>query len=261
MTLAHVGVGVLVAGVTASSAWQSEAILVMAPGDRAELAGYTFTLARIDEAEGPNYVARRATFEVTRGGAPVASLTPEKRFYPVEQQATSEAGIDMGPLRDLYVVLGDPVEGAAAGGGHTVRIYHNPLVMWIWGGVIIMGFAGLLSLTDRRHRVGAPTPARARLTRGACRSVEVGDGPQAAALSPARCDLRRRRHRARGRPDPRSEHPALGPDRQAGADVRAAAARRPATGRASAAPTSRATSAWSTCSRRGACRAASSTRC
>jgi cytochrome c-type biogenesis protein CcmF len=163
MTIAHIGLGLFVAGVTASSAWQSEAILVMQPGDRAELAGYRFTLARIDEAEGPNYVARRATFEVSRDGAPVATLTPEKRFYPVERQATSEAGIDMGVFRDLYVVLGDPVGGEAAGTGHAVRIYHNPLVMWIWGGVIVMGFAGALSLTDRRHRIGAPAPARARL--------------------------------------------------------------------------------------------------
>jgi cytochrome c-type biogenesis protein CcmF len=162
MTLAHVGLGVFVAGVTASSAWQSEAILVMKPGDRAELAGYEFTLERIDEAQGPNYVARRASFEVTRSGAPIATLTPEKRFYPVERQPTSEAGIDMGLLRDLYVVLGDPVQGEAADAGHTVRIYHNPLVMWIWGGVIIMGFAGVLSLSDRRHRVGAPSPARPR---------------------------------------------------------------------------------------------------
>jgi cytochrome c-type biogenesis protein CcmF len=162
MTMAHLGLGVFVAGVTASSAWQSEAILVMAPGESADLAGYQFTLARIDEFQGPNYIAKRATFEVTRDGAPVATLTPEKRFYPVERQATSEAGIDMGLLRDLYVVLGDPVEGEGASAGHTVRIYHNPLVMWIWGGVIIMAFAGVLSLSDRRHRVGAPTPARAR---------------------------------------------------------------------------------------------------
>ena len=98
MTMAHVGLGVLVAGITASSAWQSEAILVMKPGDRAELAGYQFTLARIDEAPGPNYVARRATFDVTRDGAPVARIIPEKRFYPVEQQPTSEAGIDTGLL-------------------------------------------------------------------------------------------------------------------------------------------------------------------
>jgi cytochrome c-type biogenesis protein CcmF len=163
MTTAHVGLGVFVAGVVASSAWQSEAILVMKPGGRAELAGYEFTLARIDEVQGPNYLARRATFEVSEDGEAVARLTPEKRFYAVEQQATSEAGIDSGLFRDLYVVLGDPVESAAAGGGHTVRIYHNPLVMWIWGGVMIMGLAGVLSLTDRRHRVGAPAPARARL--------------------------------------------------------------------------------------------------
>jgi cytochrome c-type biogenesis protein CcmF len=162
MTVAHVGLGVFVAGVTASSAWQSEAILVLAPGSSAELAGYRFTLARIEDSEGANYVARRATFEVTRDGAAVATLTPEKRFYPVEQQATSEAGIDSGTLRDLYVVLGDPVDGEGAA-AHTVRIYHNPLVMWIWGGVALMGLAGMLSLTDRRHRVGAPRPARARL--------------------------------------------------------------------------------------------------
>jgi cytochrome c-type biogenesis protein CcmF len=162
MTMAHVGLGVLVAGITASSAWQSEAILVMKPGDRAEVAGYQFTLARIDESPGPNYVARRATFDVTQDGAPVARIISQKRFYPVEQQATSEAGIDTGLWRDLYVVLGDPVEGAVDD-AYTVRIYHNPLVMWIWGGVMIMGLAGVLSLSDRRHRVGAPLPARARL--------------------------------------------------------------------------------------------------
>jgi cytochrome c-type biogenesis protein CcmF len=163
MTIAHIGMGVLVAGITASSAWRSEAILVMKPGDTTELAGYSFALTDIADHQGPNYVARRATFEVTRDGRAVATLRPEKRFYPVERQPTTEAGIDTGWLRDLYVVLGDPAEGAAgAAGGHTVRIYHNPLVIWIWGGVLIMGCAGLLSLSDRRHRVGAPAPARLR---------------------------------------------------------------------------------------------------
>jgi cytochrome c-type biogenesis protein CcmF len=163
MTIAHIGLGVFVAGVTASSAWQSEAILVMAPGESADVAGYRFTLARLADSQGPNYVARRATFEVSADGEAVAVLSPEKRFYPVEQQPTSEAGIDMGWLRDLYVVLGDPVESEEAGPAHTVRIYVNPLVMWIWGGVALMGLAGIVSLSDRRHRVGAPTPARARL--------------------------------------------------------------------------------------------------
>jgi cytochrome c-type biogenesis protein CcmF len=163
MTLAHIGVGIFVAGVTASSAWRQEAILAMRPGESTELAGYQFRLDRIDERQGPNYGARRATFEITSGGRPVATLHPERRFYPVERQATTEAGIDPGLLRDLYVVLGDPVQGPAASGGEqTVRIYVNPLVMWIWGGVAIMGLAGLWSLSDRRHRVGAPRPALAR---------------------------------------------------------------------------------------------------
>jgi cytochrome c-type biogenesis protein CcmF len=160
MTIAHIGVGVFVAGVTASSAWQQEAIVTMAPGETVPLAGYDFTLARIDERQGPNFVAQTATIDVTTsGGAQVATLQPEKRFYPVERQPTSEAGIDSGILRDLYVVLGDEV----GTGNQTVRIYVNPLVLWIWGGVMLMGSAGLLSLADRRLRVGAPTPAKARL--------------------------------------------------------------------------------------------------
>ncbi|HEX3208414.1 MAG TPA: heme lyase CcmF/NrfE family subunit [Geminicoccaceae bacterium] len=171
MTLAHIGLGVVIAGITASSAWRGEAILVMQPGDTASLAGYSFKLEGIADRQGPNYVARRATFIVTRDGRPVATLTPERRFYPVERQSTSEAGIDTGFWRDLYVVLGDPAEGAKAeAGAHAVRIYDNPLVMWIWGGVAIMGIAGLWSLTDRRHRVGAPAAARARMAAAAARA-------------------------------------------------------------------------------------------
>jgi cytochrome c-type biogenesis protein CcmF len=158
MTLAHIGVGIFVAGVTASSFWQSEAILTMRQGESAELAGYRFTLDGVRDHEGPNYVARRATFEVTEGGEPVALLAPERRFYPVERQPTSEAGIASSLWRDLYVVLGDEADD----GAYTVRIYHNPLVLWIWGGVAVMGTAGLISLADRRLRVGAPMPARAR---------------------------------------------------------------------------------------------------
>jgi cytochrome c-type biogenesis protein CcmF len=168
MALAHFGVGVFVAGVTASTAWRSEAILVMEPGQTAELSGYSFTLEGLADQQGPNYVLRRAQIEVTRDGEPVATLAPEKRYYPVEGQPTTEAGIDMGFWRDLYVVLGDPAEGGP--GAHTMRIYVNPLVMWIWGGIVIMGLAGLVSLTDRRHRVGAPAPARARLAPAAARA-------------------------------------------------------------------------------------------
>ncbi len=163
MAIAHIGVGVMVLGVVASSAWQSERILVMKPGDTVDLAGFQFQLGDVEEGQGPNYVYRRAAFEVTSEGEPVAILAPEKRFYTVERQPTSEAGIHTTIWRDLYVVLADPPEGQTAEeAGYTVRIYHNPLVSWIWGGVGLMGLAGAFSLTDRRHRVGAPTTAKAR---------------------------------------------------------------------------------------------------
>ncbi len=165
MTIAHIGVGITVLGITASSAWQSEAILNLRPGEQTELAGYRFKLERIEEQQGPNWVAKVATVTVTTdAGAPVATLHPGKRFYPVERQPTSEAAIDMGLWRDLYVVLGDPPNGETSlNAPHTMRIYCNPLVMGIWIGVIIMGLAGFWSLTDRRLRVGAPSPAQRRL--------------------------------------------------------------------------------------------------
>jgi cytochrome c-type biogenesis protein CcmF len=163
MALAHIGLGVSTIGVVASSAWQEERILVMKPGDSVELAGYGFTLGDVVEGQGANYVYRRGPMEITADGAPVTTLYPEKRFYNVERQPTSEAGIDTRLFRDLYVVLADPPEGqSAAEAGYTVRLYMNPLVSWIWGGVVLMGVGAAVSLTDRRHRVGAPTTAKAR---------------------------------------------------------------------------------------------------
>lgn len=158
MTLAHVGLGVLILGITVQTAGQIERILVMRPGETAALAGYEVRFDGVSEARGPNYTAQRATFVVTRDGAPVSTLHSEKRFFPVEGMPTTEAGIDTSLWRDLYFVLGDPAEG----GGFAVRLYYNPLVLWIWGGTGIMALAGLLSLTDRRLRVGAPRPAAAR---------------------------------------------------------------------------------------------------
>ncbi len=168
MAIAHMGLGVMMVGVVGSSAWQTERILVMKPGDSVELAGYDFELAEVSEYQGPNYVGRKANIVVTSDGEPVATLGPEMRFYTVEGQPTSEAGIHSNIFRDLYGVLADPPQGqTAAEVGYTVRIYHNPLVTWIWGGVIMMGVAGGFSLTDRRHRVGAPTTAKARRDKAA----------------------------------------------------------------------------------------------
>jgi cytochrome c-type biogenesis protein CcmF len=159
MVLAHAGVGVLVAGVTASSAWQTESILTMRPGDTVEVAGYDFAFRGAENARGPNYTATRGIFAVTRDGAPVATLTPEKRNYPAEQSSTTEAAIHTTWMADLYAVIGEP----DGNGAWSVRIYHNPLVPWIWAGALFMAFGGLASLTDRRLRVGAPRRSARRV--------------------------------------------------------------------------------------------------
>mgnify|MGYP001239119035 CR=1 FL=1 len=157
MSLAHFGVAVLVAGVTASSAWKAENLQVMRPGESVMVGGYDFAFHGVRSVPGPNYSAERGHFIVTEDGRPVAELWPEKRFYPVQRQPTTEAAIHTTWLADLYVVVGD----ADGKGGWSTRIYHNPLVPWIWVGAIIMAFGGAVSLTDRRHRVGAPTRRRA----------------------------------------------------------------------------------------------------
>ncbi|MDX6749245.1 heme lyase CcmF/NrfE family subunit [Geminicoccaceae bacterium 1502E] len=156
MSLAHMGLGVLILGITATATGQTERILAMRPGETVTLAGYEVTLASVEQVQGPNYVARSGTFAVQRDGAPVTTVRSEKRFFPVESMPVTKPGIHSTLLRDLYFVLGDPnSEGAWA-----VRLYHNPLVFWMWGGAGLMGLAGLVSLTDRRLRVGAPVPAR-----------------------------------------------------------------------------------------------------
>jgi cytochrome c-type biogenesis protein CcmF len=156
MVVAHVGLGVLVIGVTATSTGQSERILTMKPGETAEIAGYEVRFEGVREVRGPNWIARRGTFTVSRDGNFVTELASDKRFFVVEQRPTTEAGIHTTLLRDLYFVLGEP----ARDGAWTVRLYHNPLVVWIWGGAVLMALGGLLSLSDRRLRVGAPRPAR-----------------------------------------------------------------------------------------------------
>ena len=150
--MAHAGLGIVVAGVTASSAWQAEAVRAMRPGEALDLAGYHFAFERVGEAQGPNYAATRAEFRVTRGGHAVALMEPEKRFYPVERSATTEAAIHTTWFADLYVTIGD----RAPDGSWPVHVFHNPLVPWIWTGAIFTALGGVVSLTDRRHRVGAP---------------------------------------------------------------------------------------------------------
>ncbi|MFQ5984687.1 MAG: heme lyase CcmF/NrfE family subunit [Alphaproteobacteria bacterium] len=168
MSIAHTGVAVVVAGITASSAGQTERLQVMRPGDEVDVAGYTFLFQGVEEVPGPNYAAQRGAFVVTRDGRPVAHLLPERRFFPVEEQTTTEAAIHTTWFADLYAVIGDP-DGE---GGWATRLYHNPLVPWLWVGAVIMAFGGAVSLSDRRHRVGAPARRARRAAVAAASAAE-----------------------------------------------------------------------------------------
>jgi cytochrome c-type biogenesis protein CcmF len=150
--LAHLGLGLSILGIIATGAWSSERILIMAPGDTVEIAGYEVAFDGVGLRAGPNYDERAGSFRVSADGREVARLEPAKRAYRAERQTTTEAGIHAALAGDLYVVLGDE----AGGGSHTVRLYFNPLVRLIWIGAVVMFAGGALSLSDRRLRVGAP---------------------------------------------------------------------------------------------------------
>ena len=154
--VAHAGMGITIFGVAAVLSWQQEDIRVAAIGERFAVGAYEVELRGVERKDGPNYVTEMAEMAVYRGGVQVALLYPEKRFYPVAAMATTEAAIQNGILRDLYLVIGD----RQADGGYAVRTYIKPFANWIWGGAILMALGGLLSLSDRRHRVAAGAARR-----------------------------------------------------------------------------------------------------
>ncbi|WP_112309391.1 heme lyase CcmF/NrfE family subunit [Pseudogemmobacter bohemicus] len=149
--LAHGGLGVTIFAISAMLAWKVEVIEVVQEGGSFRLGAYDVQLADVREVRGPNYISTMAEMVVSRGGARVVALYPEKRAYPVQGMPTTEAGIDYGWLRDIYLVIGDPQEG----GGWAVRAYVEPFANWLWAGCLLMAFGGLVSLTDRRYRVAA----------------------------------------------------------------------------------------------------------
>lgn len=156
--LAHGGLGIVVAGIVGVTAWRAELITSLAPGESAEIAGYTLTLEQVGLRDGPNYEATVGLIRVARGGRELGVLTPEKRRFPAERQEKTEAAIRTNGFADLYVVLGE----RAGDGKWALRAYHNSLAPWIWIGGAIMALGGAMSLMDRRLRVGAPTGPRAR---------------------------------------------------------------------------------------------------
>ena len=170
MALAHMGVAIVVAGITAGSVWQGEAVRLMRIGDTVDLSGYRWTMADFKTGLGPNYRTEMARIDVTtEAGEFVATLYPERRFYPVSGQNTTEAAIHTKWNADLYAVIG---EGNHED-GWAVRIYHNPLVLWMWAGASIMSLGGLISAATR-VRVGRRRKA-----------AEAGTNTDASAEAPA----------------------------------------------------------------------------
>ena len=150
-SIAHAGLGVTMLGVSGLMAWELEDISTVQIGESIEIGSYEVMLTEVKRVPGPNYVSTMASVDVLKNGSFVRTLYPEKRVYPVQAMPTTEAAIDNGFLRDVYVVIGDPQKD----GGWALRSHVKPLANWIWGGSILMALGGIFSLTDRRYRVAA----------------------------------------------------------------------------------------------------------
>jgi cytochrome c-type biogenesis protein CcmF len=158
MMAAHFGLGIAIIGIVAVTAWREEIVTTMKPGERVDIAGFSIAYAGEAPVTGPNYTAESARFRImTPGGRDQGTLVSERRRFAPGGQTTTEAGISSLWSGDLYVVMGD----AAPEGARVVRLYFNPLVSFIWLGAAVMFFGGLLSLSDRRLRIGAPKRRRA----------------------------------------------------------------------------------------------------
>jgi len=156
--LAHFGLAVTVVGIVSATAWESELVTTMQPGATHTLAGYSLTLESVASSNRENFIADTARFAVTAPNGSTRTLTPERRFYPASQTPTTEAAIETYGFSQLYLQLGE----SNPDGSHVVRAWYKPYVTLIWLGCVLMAGAGMLSLSDRRLRIGAPRPAAAK---------------------------------------------------------------------------------------------------
>jgi len=156
MQLAHAGIAVCALGVVLSSQYSAERDLRLSPGESMELGGYRFVFEGAAHHEGPNFTSDKGTVRVLDGDRQIAVLHPEKRLYTVQQSMMTEAGIDAGFTRDLYVALGEPL----GDGAWAVRVHVKPFVRWIWLGGLLMGLGGVLAAFDPRYRVKVKTRVR-----------------------------------------------------------------------------------------------------
>ena len=149
MVLGHLGIAVFVVGLTLTAIYSTEKDIRLAPGEVYELAGFTFEFRGVKTVQGPNYTAYRGHIVASKDGELIADMKPEKRTYLVQTMPMTEAAIDPGLTRDLFVALGEDL----GNGSWSLRVYHKPFVRWLWLGALIMSFGAGLAATDRRYRV------------------------------------------------------------------------------------------------------------
>ena len=143
MLIAHFGIGLLILGITGSSTWQKEKIINMKINENINIKTYNIIFEKVEEIKGPNYVALRGSFIIRDNKKRlVTKLKPENRFYPITNNFTTEASIHTNLFRDLYIVLGE----GSLNNGWVVRVYYNPLVIWIWIGAFIIFLGGIITL-------------------------------------------------------------------------------------------------------------------
>jgi cytochrome c-type biogenesis protein CcmF len=149
MQLAHLGIAVFVIGITMVGGYQEEKDVRMSAGDTVSVGGYEIQLQSVAEVSGPNYKAMRGTFLLAKNGKTEATLLPEKRSYFSSTMPMTEAAIDVGLTRDIYVSLGEELDDKS----WAVRVYYKPFVDWIWGGCLLMALGGVLAISDKRYRI------------------------------------------------------------------------------------------------------------
>ena len=149
MQVAHLGMAIFVIGVTMVGAYQEEKDVRMLAGETVTVGGYQIQLVGVDRVPGPNYQAMRGTFLLSQNGKSQATLYPEKRSYFSSTMPMTEAAIDVGLTRDIYVSLGEELSDKA----WAVRVYYKPFVDWIWGGCLFMALGGVLAISDKRYRI------------------------------------------------------------------------------------------------------------
>jgi cytochrome c-type biogenesis protein CcmF len=159
MHLAHLGIAVFVVGVTLVKGYETEKDVRMEPGDTVAMGGYTLRFMGVRDTPGPNYKAATGTLELSKDGKVLRTLSPEKRTYFSQEMPMTEAAIDTGVTRDVYVALGNPIDPPDGKGAWSVRVHYKPFVDWIWGGCLLMALGGFLAASDRRYRIGSAAPA------------------------------------------------------------------------------------------------------